>query len=165
MYFKPQKNKCRQTREWLSESVDHPPQGKSGWLIGHIAQCPRCQKRMSGYARISLGLSLMKSQPHDINLMSNANQQAIKYLKRNLRDVPKANELKHAKPKNNPLNCIRTYSQAIVNAAACVTILFLMKIGVYSTFDKVQTKGQNIVMTQYDKHLGDDSTFTDNLYT
>jgi len=164
MFIKSQKNKCRQTRQWLLESIGHQPAAKSGWLIGHVAKCPRCQKRMSGYARLSLGMSLLKSQPLDIKLMASANQQTIKYLKRNLRDKPQAIELKHAKPKNSPLNCIRTYSQAIVNAAACVTILFLMKIGVYSAFDDVQTKGQGIVMNQYDKHLGEDSNFTDDLY-
>ncbi len=165
MFNKLQKNKCRTIRQWLPESFGHSSDPRPGWLIGHVAKCPRCQKRMNGYARVALGMSLLKSQSHKIDLLSSANQQAIKYLKRNLRDMPKAMALKQARPKSSPLNFVRTYTQAVVNAAACVAILFLMKIGIYSTFDKVQSKGQGIVMNQYDKHLGEDSSFTDNLYT
>ena len=68
------------------------------WAREHIAQCPRCQKRLRGFSKVATGLSLLKSQPHNISLLSRANQQAIGALRRDTRELPKALALKNAQP-------------------------------------------------------------------
>jgi len=129
----------------------------SDLLHNHIANCPRCQRRLSGYSQVSLGLTLIKSQPHQPDLLSRANCLAVKYLKRSLRDTPKANILKQAKPRPTWLERCSRYTHSIGNAAACFAILLLLRAGIFSSMGQLQNKGTNAVNQYYRHHLGDDA--------
>ena len=48
----------------------------------HIAACPRCQKRLAATGRVELALCFMRMQPHTMELLSQANTAALKYLDR-----------------------------------------------------------------------------------
>jgi len=85
-----------------------------------------------------------------------ANTQAIGVLKHSLREAPKAKKLKAARPEPKLLERWRKYAHPAANAAACITILFLMKVGVFSSMDKVQNEGRKVIKQYYATHAGQD---------
>lgn len=117
---------------------------------------------MSQIGRVDLAFTLIKSQAHKLDLFKRANAQAIGVLKHSLRDAPKAIKLKDVQPE--PVisrNQIRFIS-AVVNAAACVAIIVLLKVGVFSSMDNFHEQGKDAVQQYYAKHLGDE--FADDLF-
>jgi hypothetical protein len=48
------------------------------------------------------------------------------------------------------------YSHSAANVAACIAILLLMKIGVFSSMDMFQTQGQKVIKQYYASRVGDD---------
>jgi hypothetical protein len=85
-----------------------------------------------------------------------ANLQAINVLKHSLREAPKARELKVATPEPKLVERCGKYGYSTANLAACVAVLFLMKIGVFSSMDKFQTQGQRVMKQYYSSQVGDD---------
>ena len=148
---KSKNNRCRSIRLWIVESIgDHFPM-TLGRLQKHITECPRCQKRLVGFNRISLGLSLLKSQVHRVDLLSQANQQAIGVLRRSLRDIPKAHTLRKAQPKQKFLDRISRHLQPTTNAAACLFIFFLVRMGVFASAENIQTECRETMKCVYAK--------------
>jgi len=98
----------------------------------------------------------MKSQPHNLDLLMRANAQAIGVLKHSLREAPKAKTLKNIQPEPKLLERCSMYKSSAANVAACIAILFLMKIGVFSFMDKFQTEGQKVVKQYYVNQVGED---------
>ena len=156
-------NKCRQIRAWLYKAISSRIGFSVGcltadvdWIQNHIANCPRCQRRFSSIGKVNLALSIVKSQPHNLDLLMRANAQAIGVLKHSLRRAPKAQKLKAMLPEPKLLEKWGKYAHSAVNAAACIAILLLMKIGIFSSMDKFQTQGQKIVKQYYASQIGED---------
>jgi len=111
---------------------------------------------MASIGKVNLALSIIKSQPHKLDLLMRANAQAIGVLKHSLREAPKARKLKEARPEPKLLERWSKYKHSAANAAACIAILFLMKTGVFSSMDKFQTEGQKAMRQYYAAQIGQD---------
>jgi mannosyltransferase OCH1-like enzyme len=92
-----------------------------------------------------------------------ANAQAIGVLKHSLRDAPQAAELRKKLPEPKLLEKYSKYKGSAANVAACIIILLLMKIGVFSSMDSFQTRGQEVFKQYYAKHVGQD--LADEIFT
>ena len=149
-------NKCRRIRTWLRTAMSRRFGPDAGWLQGHIADCPRCQGRLVRYGRVNLALSVLKSQPHKVDLLMRANAQAIGVLKHSLRHVPKAQRLKAILPEPKLLERWGKYAHSAANTAACVAILLLMKAGVFSSVDRFHIQGQEVIKQYYASQVGED---------
>jgi hypothetical protein len=149
-------NECRQIRSWLHKAISARFGIEADWVQNHIANCPRCQRRIASVGKVNLALSIIKSQPHKLDLLRCANAQAIGVLKHSLRDAPKARKLKAARPEPKLLERWGKYKHSAANAAACIAILLLMKIGVFFSMDKFQTEGQKIIKQYYASQVGQD---------
>jgi hypothetical protein len=128
------------------------------WIHRHIAACPRCQRRFSAMNRVNLALSLMKSRPHSKDLLSQANAQTVGVLQHKLRDTDKAQALSSLLPKQSIGDRIRLARHSLVHVAACIAILLLSKIGIFSTIKHSQNAGKRAVRQLYANHLDDDTT-------
>jgi len=149
-------NKCRRIRGWLHEALRNHFSLNADWVQNHIANCPKCQRRFSSISRVNLALSLIKSQPHKLDLLMRANTQAIGVLKHSLREAPKAQKLKAMQPEPKLLEICSIHKHSAANVAACIAILFLMKTGIFSFTDTVQTQGQKVVKQYYINQVGKD---------
>ena len=157
------KNKCRRIRTWLHNAISKRINLDTGWIQTHIANCPRCRQRLASVAKVYFALSVMKSQPHNLDLLMRANAQAISTLKHSLQQAPKTRKLKTMMPELKPLERCGKYARSTANVAACIIILLLMKIGVFSSMDKFQTEGQKAIKQYYANHIGKD--LTDEIFT
>ena len=149
-------NKCRQIRAWLYKSISSRFGLDADWVQNHIANCPRCQRRMASAGKVNLAMSIIKSQPHKLDLLMRANAQAIGVLKHSLREAPKARKLKATRPEPKLLERWGKYRHSAANAAACIVVLFLMKTGVFSSMNKFQTEGQKAMRQYYACQVGQD---------
>ena len=149
-------NKCRRTRGWLSEAISRRFDPDAHWLQNHIAKCPRCQSRFASYGKVNLAISAIKSQPHNLDLLMCANEQTIGVLKHSLRRAKKAVKLKKVRPEPKFLEKYSRYSSSALNVAACMTILLLMKIGVFSSMNMFQTQGPKVIKKYYANRIGND---------
>lgn len=129
---------------------------EANWLNEHIIHCPKCQQRLISSGRVNLALSFMKSQPHGLDLLMRANTQAINVLKHSLRNEPKALKLETKLPEPKLLEKCSKYGHYLANLAACIVILLLMKIGVFSSMDQFQNQGQRVMKQYYAKQVGED---------
>jgi len=148
--------KCRQIRAHLHKAIRSHFGSNADWVQNHIGNCPRCQRRFASIGKVNLALSLVKSQPHKLDLLMRANTQAIGVLKHSLREAPRAKTLKNIKPEPSLLERCSMYKGSAANAAACISILFLMKTGVFSFMDRFQTEGQKVVKQYYVNQVGED---------
>jgi len=149
-------NKCRQIRAWIHKAVSSRIGLDADWVQNHIANCPRCQRRIVSVGKVNLALSVMKSQPHKLDLLMRANAQAIGVLKHSLRRAPRAQKLKAMLPEPRLLERWSKYARPAANAAACIAILLLMKISIFSSMDKFQTQGRKAVKQYYASRVGQD---------
>jgi len=149
-------NKCRRIRGWLSEATSRHFGPDADWLQDHITNCPRCQRRLVSYGKVNLALSAIKSQPHKLDLLMSANAQAVGVLKHSLRKAPKARKLRTMLPEPKLLERCGKYSRSAANVAACIAILLLMKIGVFSSMDMFQTQGRKVIKQYYASRVGQD---------
>jgi len=149
-------NKCKRVRGRLSEAISRHFGPDASWLQNHITNCPRCQRRLVSYGKVNLALSAIKSQPHKLDLLMCANTQAIGVLKHSLRRAQKARKLRTIRPEPKLRERLGKYSSSAANVAACMAILLLTKIGVFSSMDTFQTQGQKVIKQYYASHVGDD---------
>ncbi|MCF7974430.1 MAG: hypothetical protein K9N55_11485 [Phycisphaerae bacterium] len=129
---------------------------ESPWIQRHISACPRCQRRFAGLGRVFLGLNLMKSQAHSLDLLKQANTSAVNVLKHQLRDSNQANWLKKAVPTASISDRVYSASHGLYQTAACIAILILSKMSVFSSVEHMQKQGQTTVRHFYDHQLGTD---------
>ena len=156
MAHKQADNTCKRIRARLYSTMSKYFGTEARWLRGHIAHCPRCRQRLIASGKVHLALSFMKAQPHGLDLLTRANQQAVSVLKHSLRQEPKAQELKRKQSKPKPFEKYRRYGFSFGSLAACLTILVLMKIGVFSSMDTVQVKGRKVMKQYYARNVGQD---------
>lgn len=152
--------KCKQIRYRLIRSVSQRLSTNNPWVMNHIANCPRCQQRMGQLGKVDFVFSLLKSQPHKPDLLMRANTGAIGVLKHSLRNIPKAQKLKHTRPEPIWPQRYSKYILPIANAAACVIVVILMKAGIFSSMDKFKKQGNTAMEHYYAKHL-DEETVND----
>ncbi|MGD8787086.1 MAG: hypothetical protein PVJ60_06660 [Phycisphaerales bacterium] len=148
--------KCKEVRIWLRKTISAHFGPNAGWLQCHVAKCPRCQRRLVSYAKVHLAISTIKSQPHKLDLLMCANAQTIGVLKHKLREAPKAEKLRKILPEPGLLEKCRKYTHSSSNVAACIMVLLLMKIGVFSSMDTFRSKGQRTMKKYYAGHVGQD---------
>jgi len=149
-------NKCRRIRAWLHEALRSHFSLNADWVQNHIANCPKCQRRFASVSRVNLALSLIKSQPHKLDLLMRANKQAIGVLKHSLREAPKAQKLKTIQPEPKLLEICNVHKSSAANVAACIAILFLMKTGVFYSVDTFQDQGKKAIKQYYINEIGED---------
>ena len=149
-------NKCKRIRTRLYTAMSRRFGPDAKWLHNHIMYCPRCQHRLVSYGKVNLALSFMKNQPHGLDLLMRANTQAIAVLKHSLRREPKAQKLERKLPEPKLMERCRQYGHSAANLAACIVILLLMKIGVFSSMGNLQTQGQKVIKQYYVKQVGED---------
>jgi hypothetical protein len=149
---------CRSFRYWIADLLGSRFSITDPWIQNHIAYCPRCQKRLSGFNRVALSLSLLKSQPHKTDLLRRANQQALGVLQCSLRETPQAQKLKAIQPEPTRIDRLKIYTRPVGNAAACLAVLLLMRMGIFSSMQKFQTEGEDVMKQLYAKNLGEDLT-------
>jgi hypothetical protein len=51
---------------------------------------------------------------------------------------------------------LRLYRISVTNVAACVAILFLTKAGIFSSFDRLHTRGEAALKQYYTHQVGED---------
>ena len=152
--FKDKNKRFRRIAEWFYKAVNSRFGLESAWVQDHISQCPRCQRRLASLGRVNLAFSLIKSQPHNIDLLMRANSRAISVLKHSLRYSIKAEKLKKIKPEPTMRDKFSRYQGSVVNAAACIAILLLMKTGFANSAKKVEDQSRSILKNYYARQVG-----------
>jgi hypothetical protein len=161
--LKDEKKFCKRIAGRFYQAINSRFGLEAGWVQKHISQCPRCQERLASLGRVNLAFSLLRSQPHRADLMMLANSRAISVLKHSLRYSLKAKKLKKLKPEPKMLDKISRYQSPVVNAAACIAILLLMKVGFLNSAEKVQNEGRSILKGYYARQVGQD--MADEIFT
>jgi hypothetical protein len=145
------KTSCGGIRNWLTEAVvfrwDIP-----GRVWRHIDQCPRCQRRAMRNARLATAMRLLNTQPQPMKLLLMANCQVLNHLSRSVRQLPQAELLRTQLPKPSWRYKAVVYMQAVSNAAACVLILTMARIGFLSSVAQIQNDSRHVV-EQYCKNI------------
>ena len=154
MKTKTNNRNCKSIRQRILKAVSNYAGLNAGWIQNHIADCPKCQQRLASVGKVYLTFSLIKSQPHNLDLLMRANKQAVGVLKHSLRNSQKAGKLKTMLPEPGLFEKYRKYNNSIANTAACILILFLMKTGIFCSMDKVESKSRKVLEQYYTKQLG-----------
>lgn len=149
-------NECRRIRSLLYVAASKRFGPDAGWFQKHISACPRCRRRLVASRKVDLAISLVKTQPHKLDLLARANSSAISVLKHSLRSEPEASDLKTKLPEPKLLEMFRGCGRSATNAAACLAILLLMKIGVLSSMNQVHSTGQKGMEQYYARRIGED---------
>lgn len=126
------------------------------WIQNHIANCPRCQRRLAHLGKVELAISLLKSQPHNLNLLMRANTQAIGVLKHSLRTTTKAELLRNIRPDLSIIERCAKYKNSFASVAACIVIAILIKGGAFSSAKIFESKSQEAVEHYYASNAGED---------
>jgi hypothetical protein len=152
------KNYCRQLRDRALRLLANSFSLDRQWMQNHIANCPRCQRRLAYLGKVELAMSLLKSQPHNLTLLMRANTQAIGVLKHCIRTTAKAEQLRNIRPDLSIMERCARYKNAFASAAACIVIAFLIKGSAFSSARFFESKGQKAVEHYYASNAGEDIT-------
>ena len=150
------KNYCRQLRDRIFGKIAENFSINRYWIQNHIANCPRCQQRLAQLGRIELAMSLLKSQPHNIDLLKRTNTQAIGVLQHSVRNTAKAENLRNVRPDLSILERCSKYKRSIGSVAACIAIAFIMKGSVFFSAQKFENRSQKAVENYYASNAGED---------
>jgi len=156
-------NRCKKIKSWLFESLSNHFGPDAGWIHKHIAGCPRCRQRLASVSRVHLALSMIKAEPHSLDLLMRANTKAVGVLRHSLREQPKAEKLRTARPEPKLSQKCGKYARSAANTAACITILFLAKVGILGSMSKFQSEGQGAMKQYYASQVGQD--ISDDIFT
>lgn len=148
--------KCKSIRSRLYKAVSKRIGLNADWVQNHIVGCSRCRQRLASVGRVNLALSLIKSQPHNLALLMRANTQAVGVLKHSLRNAPRAQKLKVMLPEPKLRERCQKYKHSLANVAACIAILLLMKVAVFSSMDRFQRQGRKVVKQYYASRVGEE---------
>ena len=129
-----------------------------GRLDHHIAHCPKCQQRLATTNRIEAALMLTKTQSQPTDLLAQANTRVLNNLSNVLRQDPKSDNLKVARPETNRIEKMRPILERVLNTAACLFIICLIKTGMTSSFLDYRDQGQTAIENYYARNL-DSQTF------
>jgi hypothetical protein len=147
---------CKDIRTTIGRVISSLVSLDAAWVQNHIANCPKCQRRLASLGKVYLALSLLKSRPHQLDLLKTANMQTIDTLAHSVRHTSKAEKLRKAQPELKLYERLSPLKSSIVNTAACFAILFLLKTGVFHSMNKFQSDGQKAMQNYFEKQLGHD---------
>ncbi|MEN6386987.1 MAG: hypothetical protein ABFD79_17545 [Phycisphaerales bacterium] len=147
---------CKDIRSRIGKFISSLISIDAAWIQNHIENCPKCQRRLASLGKVYLAMSLLKSRPHDLDLLKNANMQTIDSLAHSVRHIPKAEKLRNARPQLKFYELISPLKNSIGNTAACFAILFLLKTGIFHSMNKFQSDGEKAVHKYFEKNLGSD---------
>jgi len=150
------KHGCGRIRQWLAGAIKQRLSILSIRMQRHIADCPRCRRLAAGNSRLRLALLLLRTQPHSPELLMQANCRAIGVLKRNLRDLPKAEKLRHAMVEPSLFERLSKYTQSVSYAAACLVVLLMIRTGIFSGMMKLHEQGTQAIEQYYTHNLDED---------
>ncbi len=156
------KNQCRSVRNERYGVIRSVKMRLLERLSDHVAECPRCQRRLAVVNRVELGLTLMNTQPLEIGLLSRANNRALDVLKHSLRYAPKSAVLRNAKSDTHRLEKIRPGLERAINAAACVFVVLMIKTGVSNSLLDYKEQGEAVIHNYYARNL--DSQMFDEIF-
>ena len=145
---------CRRLRLWLGQIIGSRLNIEAGWIQEHLANCPRCRERILPLGRVEMAMSLLKTQPHQLDLLMRANTKAIGVLKHSLRNAPKAAKLKVMRPEPAFAERYAKYVRPTANAAACLALLVLAKIGIFESMNLFEQQSQKTIHQYYVKNVG-----------
>jgi hypothetical protein len=131
-------------------------------LSDHVAECSRCQQRLAMVNRIELGLMFMKTQPLEDDLLSRANNRTLGVLKHSLRYTPKSDILRNAKSDTSKLEKMHPTFERLLNAAACLFVLVMIKTGTSNSLLGYREQGKAVMHNYYARNL--DSRFADEIF-
>jgi hypothetical protein len=131
-------------------------------LSDHVAHCPRCQRRLAMVNRVELALTLVKTQPLSMGLLARANHKALDVLKHSLRNAPKSAALRIAKADLSRLEKIQPGFERILNVAACVFVVLMIKTGISHSLLDYKEQGEAVIENYYARHL--DSQLFDDIF-
>ncbi len=163
MWVVKKKNYCRQLKDIMYQLLTDRFDVDRHWVRNHIANCPRCQRRIMRLGKIELAISLLKSQPHNLDLLMRANTQAIGVLKHSLRTTTRAEHLRNIRPEPGILERCSRYKHPLANAAACIAIAALLKSSAFSSAQTFETKSRKAVEHYYASQVGKD--IADDIFT
>jgi len=147
---------CKGIRQRIFDALVSRLSLDADWVRGHIANCPRCQRRLAAAGRVDLALTILKSEPHSLDLLRRANSQAIGVLKHSLRTSDKAEKLKNMIPMPKLYEKCKKYQSSVLNAAACIMILAMFKAGVFKGIETFKETGSAVVKNYYVTNAGQD---------
>lgn len=147
------KNQCRKVRKNRSGLWNILKSGLLERLSDHVAECPRCRERLAMIHRIELGLMLMKTQPLEDGLLSRANNRALEVLKHSLRYAPKSELLRNATSDISRLEKMRPGFERILNTAACLFVLVMIKTGTSNSLLGYRVQGKAVIHNYYARNL------------
>ena len=163
MWVVKKKNYCKQLKVLMYQLLTDKFSVDRHWVRNHIANCPRCQRRIMRLGKVELAISLLKSQPHELDLLMRANTQAIGVLKHSLRTTTRAEHLRNARPEPGILERCSRYKHPLANAAACITIAVLMNSNAFSSAKTFESEGRKVVEHYYASQVGKD--IADDIFT
>ncbi len=152
----PAASPCKQIRRRLVNSMARRLGPQAPWVQRHIAHCPRCQRRLLALGKVDLALSFIKTQPLRLDLLTRANAAAVRMLNHSLQEAAKEKKFEQAAPEPTLIEWCGKYRNPITNIAACIAILFLTKAGIFSSFDKVCTRGEAALKQYYTAQAGEE---------
>ena len=147
------KNQCRSVR---NERCGMMHSVKMRWLRrldDHVADCPKCRKRLLRVNRVEVALMLMKSQPYEMGLLARANNKALDVLTHSLRFAPKSTLLRQAKSDTNRIEKARPFIERVLNVAACLFIIIMIKTGVSNSLLDYKRQGEAVIQNYYARNL------------
>jgi len=150
------KDYCRQIKGLINRFLVDKFMLDRRWVQNHIANCPRCQRRVMLLGKVELAISLLKSQPHRLDLLMRANTQAIGVLKHSLRSATRAEMLRNVRPEPGFFERCARYKRSFANAAACIAIAFLMKASVFSSGQTFESEAGKAMKHYYASQAGED---------
>jgi hypothetical protein len=122
-------------------------------LLGHVACCPCCQKRLSLTNRVELAICLLKMQPQQGELLAKANASALDVLKHSLRYSPKSDTLRQARCGQGWLQRYKPVLEHALNMAACLFVLVMIRCGIFSSLSSYKEQGEAVLHNYYAQNL------------
>jgi hypothetical protein len=102
---------------------------------------------------VELALQMILSQPHSLSLLQEANEAALSVLRRQERHSPKAEALRQATVQPDWTARHTRRLEKLVGVAACLMVICLIKIGVFSSLKDIHDDGQTAMHNYYARNL------------
>lgn len=100
-----------------------------------------------------MALCLMRMQPQTMELLAKANTSALKYLTRSVRQSPCADQLRIAVHKPNRLEKASPMLERLLNVAACLFIVLMIRVGLKNRMLEIQDQGTKVMENYYARNL------------
>jgi len=156
------KNQCRLVRNERCGVIRSVKMRMLRRLDNHVAGCPKCQQRLATVNRVEVALMLVKSEPYEMGLLARANNKALNVLTRSLRFAPKSTLLRQAKSDTNRIEKARPFIEKVLNVAACLFVVIMIKTGVSHSLLDYKEQGEAVIHNYYARNL--DSQMFDEIF-